>query len=203
MVVWVWCGSQDEEEEEEEEEEGAWKMWTAPWFGCNRHGGRRLMVPCFSCWAAAISLTVRVYPLLPSILPSVSPRLPPPSPDQLYQHDKNLRNTGVTSLLPALPCSPYPHLSKAFTFSFWCWESPTLCAHLEDAHTHTRAYTHSLSLNRISKLSLPPCHQSPDFTAAGWVCSATSLLVWKTSLWPVLSSIPLWSSPSSCSSDSV
>lgn len=150
---------------------GAWKMWTAPRFGWNRRGGRRLMVPRFCCWGGELplsGLTVRVCSLLPSILPSVSPHPPPPSPDQLYQHDKSLRNTGVTSLLPFLPC-------KAF-----CFPVGVL------GITHTLHRLHYFSRSYLQTLPAP-CHQSlPQDESAAlrhcWFGKPVSGQCWAVSL---------------------
>lgn len=146
-VVWVWFGSH-------KGVRGAWKMWTAPWFCRNRHGGRRLIVPCFC----------RRYQ--PHCLCLLTSSLHPPlslAPNQLYQHDKSMWNTGVTTLLPFPTHSPC--LSAGLS-------------HLDAGNHHCSVCIYKTHPHSFSQPYLQTLH--------AWAGSATSLLVWKTSLWPVL-----------------
>lgn len=87
------------------------------------------MVLCF----VEPPLSASLFMFIHSFHPPYHPNTPtPPSPYQLYQHDKSLRKTDVTCSLPFQLHPPYPCLSKSFIFSFGCWESPELCVHLED-----------------------------------------------------------------------
>lgn len=99
--------------------------------------------------AAAISLTVHVYTLPP-----------PPSPDQLYQHDKSLRKTDVTSPLPSLFSILHilAYLKPLFSHS---GAGNHLCMHLKDTQCSFSQYSspsylqaHSPSMTSIPRFLL-------------------------------------------------
>lgn len=150
VVVWVWCGSQEKAVGWEGMENVSSGMVCLEQTCRPMADGHMFLLLMWR--AAAISLDVRVYSPLPAILPSVSSPPSTLSPDQLYQHDKILRNTGVTSLLSFLPCSQYPHLTEAFTFSLGCWESH---------HRHFLCISYLQTLHAMSpQISLPQVKSS-------------------------------------------
>lgn len=130
---------------------GAWKMWTAPWFGWSRHGGRWfMMVPCFCCWVKSRRYQPHCLSLPPSILPSVSPRLPPRS-EQLHQHDKSLKHR----------CHTSSSLSALFSISLLILSLYFSAGTLTHVYTHTRTL-HFFSQSYLQTLpasmsSIPRC----------------------------------------------
>lgn len=71
---------------------------------------------------------------------------------------------------------PYPCLSKAFVFSFRCWEW-LICEFWGHMYTHNP----TLCLS-VKYPSLPAWHQFSGLPPGIWVGRGASLLVWKTSI---------------------
>lgn len=114
--------------------------------GAAAHGG----------WSRRVSaVEVESRPLSVSTLSFPSSSLyshPPPSPPrQLYQQDKSLRNTLVTS--PLLQ-SPYRRLSETFIFPTGCRGAPHI------VKTHTRASLNSPGLRDIYPQISQPQNES-------------------------------------------
>lgn len=143
LVIWVWFASQ------KGGGSSGWKMWTALWFWSSRHGGQHLIVPISVVELKIHCCQPRCLCLLTSSLHS------PPQfhPNQLYQHDKSMWNTAVTTLLsfPTRFC-----LSD--TFPMWVLGITTaLCVHekthLPHSFSHIYLQTSSTTDPNISVLN--------------------------------------------------
>lgn len=139
----------------------------------NRHMGQKGLIVFLLLGRrlACVSLTFNVDSLAP----------PPPSLEQLYQHDNSVRAMGVTS--PSVSFFPGSHLSRSPYFSLLVTLGITSALSTStQTHTHTCTFTrckNQLFFSAISPTIPASVTKIPSNCAAGWVGRAASLSVWK------------------------
>lgn len=162
MVVRPWCGSQE--------------MRGGGYGKCEEHCGLAAADSVADDWWSCVFVVVAGSRLLSVPLSMFTHSFLSRHPHQLNQHDKSLRITSVVSPLSFLLPFPYPCLSKAFVFSFRCWEW-LICEFWGHMYTHNP----TLCLS-VKYPSLPAWHQFSGLPPGIWVGRGASLLVWKTSI---------------------